>query len=264
MHLSEKARAAMQKVVAKMEAGDLSPVVHVAAYERKGEPVPWDNWSLGNRMMTFVESGGSTDLRGFKQWKKVGRWPKPASKRQHDAWILVPLRHKVTNKETGEEEYRLYNFGSSPVFAYDDTEGEPLEEHSYGPKEPPPLLDVAERLGVEVTWDYAVVARGALGSVTPEGDKITLGSDDLEPWFHELAHAALAKTNGRLKPGQHEDQEAAAELAAAVIMEMYGVDRTGNAWRYISTYAKDPLSAIAKALADVEVVLSVVFGSDGF
>ena len=256
MKLSENAQAAMNKVVAKMQSGDLSPVVALTLYERKGEPVPFDNWSLYNRLMTFIESGGSTDLRGYRQWQKVGRQVKPNP--PNTAWILVSCKKKFKNKETGEDEYRHYSFKGVSVHPYEDTEGEELPEHDYAPKEPPPLLDVAKRLGVEVTWDYAPVARGAAGSATPDGSRITLGTDDWETWFHELAHAALAKTNGKLKGGQHEDQEAAAELAAAVLMEMYGFDRTGNAWRYINWYSSDPMRAIADAMADVETVLSVV------
>jgi hypothetical protein len=254
MKLSAKAQTAMDKVVAKMQGGDLSPIIKVVAYERKGDPVPWDRWSLGNRVSTFVQSGGATDLRGIKQWRMAGR---KLRKGCSASFLLIPRTVKKVNDD-GEEEVRLVGFATCPVFAYGDTEGEMLPEHDYRPAEPPPLLELAERMGVEVDWDIAPINRGALGTSKADGSRVVLGTDDLGTWFHELAHAMLAKANGRLKGGQHEDQEVAAELAAAVLMELYGVDRTGNAWRYISHYSKDPLTAIAKAMREVETVLKTL------
>ena len=88
-----------------------------------------------------------------------------------------------------------------------------------------------------------------------DGSEITLGTHDPEVFFHELAHAAHARIDG-LRPGQHTDQETIAEFTAAVLMALYGLgDRTGNAWRYIQSYSKDPLTAIQRALSTVEKVL---------
>ena len=42
-------------------------------------------------------------------------------------------------------------------------------------------------------------------------------------------------------------------------MDFYGLgDHAGNAWKYISLYANDPLIAITKALGTVEKVLAVL------
>jgi hypothetical protein len=44
-----------------------------------------------------------------------------------------------------------------------------------------------------------------------------------------------------------------------VLSDFYGYgDNSGNAWKYISHYAKDPLVAITKALGTVEKVLAVL------
>ena len=44
---------------------------------------------------------------------------------------------------------------------------------------------------------------------------------------------------------------------------LYGYgDYTGNAWRYIGMYAKDPIRAISKAMCTVESVLNFLFGQE--
>ncbi len=68
-----------------------------------------------------------------------------------------------------------------------------------------------------------------------------------------------ARIDGKLKGGQQIDQETIAEFTTAVLMDFYGLgDHTGNAWKYISQYAGDPLVAITKALGTVEKVLGVL------
>ena len=123
---------------------------------------------------------------------------------------------------------------------------------------PSPLVDVAQRLGVEITWQPLPPDR--LGGCSVDGSRIRLASHDAAVFFHELAHAAHARLNGgQLKGGQHTGQETVAEFTAAVLMQFYGLqDRSGNAWRYIQGYSKDPLKAIVKALSTVEKVLHLL------
>lgn len=65
-----------------------------------------------------------------------------------------------------------------------------------------------------------------------------------------------------LKGGQCTGQETIAEFTAAVLMRLYGLgDRSGNCWRYIAGYAKDPLRAIVRALTTVEKVLALLLGN---
>jgi len=150
-------------------------------------------------------------------------------------------------------------FKSVPVFALHDTVGKPLPQVDYTPATLPPLTDVAARLGVEVTWKPLPPDR--LGDCDLAGQRIQVATYDAEAYFHELAHAAHARLNGQLKGGQHADQETIAEFTACVLMQLYGLgDRSGNAWRYISCYARDPIQAIASALTTVEKVLAVLVG----
>jgi hypothetical protein len=106
---------------------------------------------------------------------------------------------------------------------------------------------------------YQPLPSDRLGDCDVQGTRIRLGTHDAQIFFHELAHAAHARIEGRLKGGQDAGQEMVAEFTAAVLMHLYGLgDRTGNCWRYVQGYAADPLQAIVKALNTVEKVLALL------
>jgi hypothetical protein len=159
-------------------------------------------------------------------------------------------------------EKRLVGFRAIPVFAYQDTQAGDGDALDYTPRELPPLMEVARRLGVKVT--YAPAGAGNLGNCQTDGSRITLGSEDPAVFFHELAHAAHKRvTDKALKRGQDPYQETTAELAAVVLMHLYGLgDRTGNCWRYVQQYNEDPLRAIMKATNEVGKVLALLLDGE--
>jgi antirestriction protein ArdC len=241
--------------VRQFEAGDLSAVVEMARVELPAD-APSARWSFSNRVMAYAQSG-SVDCRGYRQWQAADRQVRRGASA---SYILGPVLVKRAEKDKeGEdvERERLVGFRAIPVFGYGDTDGEGEGALEYAPRALPPLLDVAERLGVDVS--YAPVRPGALGNCTPDGARVVLGSHDASVFFHELGHAAHAKLEGGLKGGQDADQEVVAEFVAAVLMHLYGLgDRTGNCWRYVSAYAPEPLAAINRALGTVERVLALI------
>jgi len=122
-----------------------------------------------------------------------------------------------------------------PVFRVEDTEGEPLPDCD--PPRPPPLREVAEIWGLQVR--YLPFQGGAYGYFRPGAQEIGLATHDEQVFFHELAHAAHQRVNGKLKPGQDWQQEVVAELTAAVLMRLYGRRANdGGSYRYIRTYAE--------------------------
>ena len=255
MRLSQKAKTALARVVEQFRAGDLSSMVRIIRLERQGEPLPFDRWSLSNRILAYIQTG-STDLRGYRQWQRVGRHVRKGSRA---AFILAPCTAKVTDEKTGEVVQVLRGFRSVPVFPFEATVGDPLPVYDLTPRDLPPLTDVARRLGVSVEW--RVLPADRLGSYAIDGSRIRLGTQDPAVFFHELAHAAHSRINGKLTPGQTVEQETTAEFTAAVLMHLYGLgDRTGNAWRYIEGYSKEPLVAIQRALNTVEKVLALLLG----
>ena len=105
--------------------------------------------------------------------------------------------------KTGKKFPVLSGFRAIPVFRYEDTEGCPLKE--YKPKALPPLLNVAKKWGVDVRYDDTSI--GEWGSYNPKAKEIRLCTEEAGTFFHELAHLAHMKIDGKLKQGQDPEQE---------------------------------------------------------
>ncbi|ACV62288.1 conserved hypothetical protein [Desulfofarcimen acetoxidans DSM 771] len=221
--------------------------------------VPSAKWSLGNQILMLAS--GTADARGFEQWKKVGRFVKKGSMA---IYILGPCNKKVTDKETGEEKVIITGFKSIPVFRYEDTEGTDMPTVEYSPAEMPPLIEVAERYGVKVS--YGPVTGRFYGCYRSKDNSILLCTHDIDTFFHELAHAVHA-TIRPLKGGQHSEQEVVAETVATVLCILYGYEGyVYHGYKYIKHYADEhsangAVKAIMKVLADVQAVLELILNA---
>ena len=258
MKLSAKAQASMNKVIEKFQSGDLSAITKVARIQLDPS-APARMWSLSNKVISFIQSG-ELDCRGFRQWEHVGRKIKRGSQA---VYILRPITIKTVKNENekGMEEYTCIGFASVPVFPASCTMGN-RSLPGYQPVALPKLVHIAQQFNINVS--YVPITPEKLGDCTEDGSTIRLGSHNPSVFFHELAHVIHARINGGLHGGQHEEQETVAEFTAAVLMDLYGyTDHSGNAWRYISSYAKDPLLAITKAMKTVETVLQVLLKDEG-
>lgn len=252
--LSDNAKVAMNKIVDRFKSGDIGPLIEVIRLRRDKNDTPFGAWSLSNQLLAFMQTG-ETDCRGFRQWEQVGRKVKKGAKA---AYILGPLMRKITDQTTGEERMLLYGFRGISVFPLSMTEGDELVEADYKPTEFPPLIHVAEIMGISVKYQPTGAAYGWY-SGKPGHEQIVLGTWDYGTFFHELAHAAHNRIE-KLKGGQDVDQEVIAEFTACVLQQLYGIDYTGNAWQYIRSYAPtDPLKAVVRCLSTIEKVLAVIF-----
>ena len=223
--------------------------------------IPSANWSLLNRTIMFL--AGTEDARGYRQWQQASRYVKKGSKAFH---ILVPCLYKRKNEE-GEETEFLKGFKGTPVFRYEDTDGEPLD---YKQIELPklPLIERAEEWGIAVkavpgNYRYC-------GYYSQDRQEIGLATKEECVFFHELAHCGHEKLKGRLKAGQDPLQEITAELASQALCRLIGKsgDRhLGNSYRYIERYAQkiklSPLSACTRVLGEVEQVLNLILDTKG-
>jgi hypothetical protein len=257
MQLSEKAQASINRVIEKFQSGDLSPITKVARIQLD-PAAPAYRWSLSNKVLAFMQAE-ELDCRGFVQWQQVGRHVKKGSKA---VYILRPHTLKQTTDHNGEEKEELVCIGFStvPVFAASDTEGEALGT-IYQPQVLPPLLDVAKKFAIDVS--YIPITPERLGDTSSDGSRIRIGSHNPSVFFHELAHAIHAQIDGGLKGGQHTNQETIAEFTTTVLMDFYGIkDHSGSAWNYISHYAQDPLLAITKAMGTVEKILAILLNPE--
>jgi hypothetical protein len=206
----------------------------------------------------------TSDARTYKQWEKVGRYPKKGSKAFH---ILKPLKYKVSEEDPDmgkkAERWVIYGFGGVPVFRYEDTEGEEIEHPDYTPIELPPLYEVADNLKVSVS--YAPFADRVQGVYTPSSRSIVLMSHDERVFFHELAHAADDLVSG-LK-GTKADKEVVAETVAATLGVMYSGKSAPSlvSRAYIEGYVGEAQAAKAamRVLGRVEKCLELILNSSG-
>ena len=258
----EHAEEALRSVLDLFESGELPERIAQTVIARQEGTSPMVNWSLGNQLLAII--AGTSDARGYRQWQEVGRHVRKGSKA---LYILAPSTRKIREQDadTGEERERtaVVGFVGVPVFRFEDTEGSPLEVPDYDPPAPPPLREVADRLGVDVT--YAPHVGDALGYYRPGDDRVVLLSHDERVWFHELAHAAhqrVLRTRGEsLKGGQRPTQEVVAEVVSATLCKLYGFD--GYLWHgfeYVKHYAGDgdAAKAAVRVLGDVQAVLDVI------
>ena len=219
--------------------------------------VPMNHWSTFNRFAIVIH--GSSDARGFLQWKEVGRFPKKGS---HAVYILAPRFSKV-QKDTEDEDRILSGFIAVPVFLVEDTEGKSLDYELITLPELH-LLDVAEAFGVSVK---AIPKNDRYyGCYFDRRKEIELASPDEVVFFHELAHFFDYKVrNLQPKPGIKPDREIIAELSACALAYMIGKklpDSLGNHYTYIEQYAKEAnlnvLTSCMKYFSDVENVLQEI------
>lgn len=205
--MNKKVNQVLDKIVEKFKSGEIPEAVALASYPIVD--IPSSKWSFTNRTLMFLS--GTGDARGFRQWKQVNRWVKKGAKA---IYILVPCLKKEIDEETGEEKDILCFFKPSPVFMYEDTEGEKLD---YENIELPslPLLDKAEEWGISVKaipGNYR-----CYGYYSPQRKEIALATSEEVTFFHELSHAAHDKVKGGLKSGQNPFQEIVAELSAQAL-----------------------------------------------
>jgi hypothetical protein len=252
--LSPKAQEALAQVIERFQDGDLGPLVVVARIQVP-EDSPAANWSLGNRTLAYIQTG-ELDCRTFKQWKDVGRWPKPAQERNGNgiAYLWRPIHKTIVDEETEEERRILIDFWPFHVFAYSATDG---DEHAftYEIKEMPPLYEVAKAMGLGVKWGPQL---RSLGSYNLRDREIGMGANDVQTFFHELAHAVRHRLDPEMQGGQDSEEETIADFTGCVLAAMYGADYSRNCWDYISQYNDDPLKAISEAISSVEGVIALI------
>ena len=254
---STKARASLQQIVELFKLGNVPKALAVATIPPQAG-IPSARWSWSNRLLQFMAD--TSDARGYRQWQEAGRQVKKGTK---SFCILGPCTKKITDTgDNGEktEKVVVVGFHAIPVFRVEDTDGEPLP---YEPSSPPPLADVAQRLGLAVS--YQTFAGTFYGCYKGNSKKIVLASHEAQVFFHELAHAAHHRIAGSLKGGQNPSQEIIAELTAATLASLYCPEANlGFSYQYVETYAKKSNKTTERAclavISTVGKVLDEILG----
>ena len=225
-----KIKQVLENIVQRFKEGDIPEAIAYSMFPIPNTPA--SRWSLLNRTLMFIS--GTSDARGFRQWKEVGRYVKKGSQ---SFTILAPRFIKKQSDNEGETEPILAGFLAVPVFKVEDTEGEPLDYQNIELPELP-LMEVAKEWSISVkaipgNYQYS-------GYFSQDRKEIGLASKEETVFFHELAHVAHQKLLGELKKGQDWRQEIVAELAAATLCKIVGKTskHLGNSFRYVEKYAE--------------------------
>ena len=253
--MNDKVRKVLNDIVDRFRAGDIPEAVAMASFPIPDTPSC--KWSFTNRTLMFLS--GTADARGFRQWKQAKRWVKKGAKA---LYILVPCFKKETEEDSGEEREILRYFKATPVFMYEETEGEPLDYEQ---------IQLPDLPLVERAYEWGISARAVPGNYryngyySPSRKEIALATPAEKVFFHELAHAGHERISNGLKNGQDPLQEIVAELSAQALCKLVGkdvTDTTGNSYRYIERYAEklklSPSSACLRVLGETEKVLSLI------
>lgn len=268
----ERIKNTINQVIEIFQEGNVPKAISMVTFPPY-QNIPSNKWSLCNRLIMM--KAGTSDLRGFKQWKESGRSVKKGAKA---IYILSPrmVKKKKDAKESREEtnenvseekKFFLVGFTPIPLFKVEDTDGEPLE---YKEHELPdlPLMEKAREWGIDVS---PLTFQGKFYGYFKSGiqEEIRLASPNEVVFFHELAHAAHKRIKGEIQARHKAKEEIVAELSAQVLSQLVGIEvesTLGNSYEYISHYAKniqkDIGSACLSVIADVEKILKLILEKD--
>ena len=265
-------KESIQKVLESFKNQSFVNQVSLSYIQKQITDKPSNYWSIGNRFLMYLH--GTSDARGFQQWQKVERTVRKGAKAIH---ILAPVYKKIRVKdkevdengnevEIEDEISVIAYFKTIPVFRVEDTTGKEIVYPEYKPENPPKLIDIAQKMGIEVNWEGG--DNQEYGYYVLGHNKIVLKSYDEKVFYHELAHAIHDKYLENLQGGQIARQEIIAEMTAAAICELFGVESyLQRSYEYISHYAdsNSPTKTIAeimRILDKVEKIINIIFGNE--
>ena len=178
---------------------------------------------------------GTADARGYKQWNEVGRYVRKGAKAFRILGPVFVRKLLESSDPSNDEEVEvLVGFRAIPVFRLEDTEGDELP--TYKPRDPPPLIEVAERFGMKV--NYLRLSAGVFGLTDYERQVISLATEDWSVFFHELAHSLHRSFEPKTSHNQEPEAETIAQLVAAPLARLYGRPDDSFSWSYIASQAQ--------------------------
>ena len=249
----QAARAALEEGLKALETDeDWKKVLRAMAVTGK---LSVGRFSFTNQLLIQIARPGTTHAATFARWQQHERSVK---KGERALTVLQPIFRRAKpgaeSADDGEEDNRpLLGFRPLPVFAIDQTEGEPLPE---APRPdftaPEPFSQSVARLrAILLGLPGEVVTRvdlrprtdedltGALGWYVPRTKEIVVLTDldrahQLKTLLHEGAHALLHGV------GDHHSRpecEVEAESTAFVVCHALGLDTSGYSFPYVASWA---------------------------
>jgi antirestriction protein ArdC len=230
------------------------------------------HYSLNNTILIYSQRPDiEGPVAGFTTWKD--KFHRIVKKGEHGIRIFAPSPYKKTirkgvyDKATNlpvfdaqgkpvmeEKEVTIPLFRVVSVFAYEQTEGEPLpslgvseltgEVSGYGT-----LLEALKR-SIDVPVSFEEITGGAKGFFNPEENRIVIKKDmsevqTVKTLIHEMTHCMLHSTE-RIEQMKSEgksisrsEKEVQAEAVAYTICQHYGIDTSDYSFGYLVSWSSD-------------------------
>jgi len=219
----ERANAELEKIIKLFSSAQLPDLCAKALINAPEKPS--SKWSFGNQILMLL--AGTSDARGFRQWNEVGRYVRKGAKAFRILGpVFVKKRLESTDPNDDEEIEVLVGFRAIPVFRFEETEGAELP--IYKPRDPPPLLEVAEKFGMKV--NYLRLSAGVLGMTDYERQVITLATEDWTtfstsshtPFTGPTSRRQITARNPKQKPSPSSSQRLSPGSTAGLTTPSHG------------------------------------------
>lgn len=259
---AEKVKELMEKldegIKSVIESGEIEDYLKfLASFHR---------FSSRNSWLIFLTNPDATLVKGYAQWKKIGRHVKKGEK---GIRILAPSQKTYTKtvekvdengkKYEEEEKYQYTKFIPVSVFDISQTEGDPLP---HGPKELRGNSETADSLyttlkeviPVEVQEKYTGEAFGYFNLVTENIAVSERAQRDhqTKTLIHEYAHYLLHRKGAEFEKETHQIREAQAESIAYVVCQYFGLDTSQYSLNYIAGWTQSDIEIVKKISDEVQ------------
>jgi hypothetical protein len=206
------------------------------------------SYSFNNTILIYMQNPHATLVKGFREWKKHGRYVKKGAKAIK---VLAPLIGKKKEKEESEKEDEkkkvLYGFRYVNVFDVASTDGKDLPAPAVkslegdGEQEKALLQEWIRRVDIPVTFKDTGEANGYYHLIENyiaihEGRSTT---QQLKTLIHEYSHYLLHAKGATFEQEGSRIREAQAEAVAYVVMNHFGYDTGDYSFGYIAGWSQD-------------------------
>ena len=223
------------------------------------------HYSIGNTILIALQAPYASQVASYSTWKKLHRHvrkgekgikilvPAPVKvkeeKQKFDPDTAQPLFDTNGNPLTETEEHLIQHYKIGHVFAYEQTEGEPLPQ--LGPDEltgDAKNFDVMKQAVISiapVTVRFDDIDGGAKGYFSSTDKEIVVKKgmseiQTLKTLFHELAHSLCHDQDTMHAQGVVKDRqtkEVEAESCAWICLNFFKIDTSDYSFPYISGWS---------------------------
>jgi hypothetical protein len=208
------------------------------------------SYSFNNTILIYMQNPHATLVKGFREWKKYGRFVKKGAK---SIRVLAPLisKKKEREEEQSDKEEKgkrvLYGFRYVNVFDVASTDGKELPAPTVKPlegdgeQEKALLQEWIHRVDIPVTFIDTGEANGYYHLIENyiaihEGRSTT---QQLKTLIHEYSHYLLHAKGAKFEQEGSRIREAQAEAVAYVVMNHFGYDTGTYSFGYIAGWSQD-------------------------